>query len=61
MMQNVNDTFCRIVEGTGASLNEQELSGGAKINMIFHGGFAYEITKVGSNFRAFYQNHFTRS
>jgi len=46
MMQNVNDTFCRIVEGTGASLNEQELSGGAKINMIFHGGFAYEITKL---------------
>ena len=46
MVQNVNDNFVLQVEGTGASLNENELLGGAKINMIFHQRFNYQIQKV---------------
>jgi len=46
MVQNVNDNFVLQVEGTGASLNENELLGGAKINMIFHQRFNYQIQKL---------------
>ena len=46
MVQSVNDNFVLQVEGTGASLNENELLGGAKINMIFHQRFNYQIQKV---------------
>lgn len=46
MVQNLNQNFIRIVEGHGATLSDSELLGGAKINIIFHGGFAYEMTKL---------------
>jgi len=46
MVQSVNDNFVLQVEGTGASLNENELLGGAKINMIFHQRFNYQIQKL---------------
>ena len=46
MIQGFNDTFEKLIEGTGASVDTAELSGGAKINKIFHERFPYELVKV---------------
>ena len=47
MIQGFNDTFEKLIEGTGALVDAAELSGGAKINKIFHERFPYELVKVG--------------
>ena len=49
MIQGFNDTFEKLIEGTGASVDINELSGGAKINKIFHERFPYELVKVRSS------------
>lgn len=46
-MQAFNAYFEKLIEGTGASVDGTlELSGGAKINRIFHERFPYELLKV---------------
>lgn len=34
------------IEGSGAEVSTMELSGGAKINRIFHERFPFELVKV---------------
>ena len=34
------------IEGTGSEVNTSELSGGAKINRIFHERFPFELVKI---------------
>lgn len=38
--------FERLIEGYGDNVDTISLSGGAKINRIFHERFPYELTKV---------------
>jgi dynamin GTPase len=46
-IQGIQQDFDRAIEGSReGSLNTSELSGGAKINRIFHERFPYEIKKV---------------
>uniref|UniRef100_H2YZS2 dynamin GTPase n=1 Tax=Ciona savignyi TaxID=51511 RepID=H2YZS2_CIOSA len=45
MIQGFNNSFEKLIEGTGASIDTLELSGGAKINRIFHERFPYELVK----------------
>ncbi|CAK8674553.1 unnamed protein product [Clavelina lepadiformis] len=46
MIQAFNVSFEQLIEGTGASIDTLELSGGAKINRIFHERFPYELVKM---------------
>lgn len=38
--------FEKSIEGSGAEISALELSGGAKINRIFHERFPFELVKV---------------
>lgn len=42
--------FEKLIEGYGDNINTMSLSGGAKINQIFHEVFPFELTKVCSIF-----------
>lgn len=47
MIQNLQQDFERAIEGSGsAAVNTLELSGGAKINRLFHERFPYEIVRM---------------
>ena len=47
MIQLMQSDFERAIEGTGsANINTMELSGGAKINRLFHERFPFEIVKM---------------
>jgi len=47
MIQHLQQDFERAIEGSGAEgVNTMELSGGAKINRLFHERFPYEIVKM---------------
>ncbi|KXJ10943.1 dynamin-1 [Exaiptasia diaphana] len=46
MIQQFSADFEKAIEGSGDSINTMELSGGAKINRIFHERFPYELVKV---------------
>merc|ERR1712013_597882 len=47
MVQHLQVDFERAIEGSGAEgVNTMELSGGAKINRLFHERFPYEIVKM---------------
>lgn len=47
MIQQLQNDFERAIEGSGsASINVVELSGGAKINRLFHERFPYEIVRM---------------
>ena len=48
MMTTFNSDLEKSIEGSGSEVNTQELSGGAKINKVFHERFPFEIVKVGS-------------
>jgi len=50
MIQAFNNSFEQLIEGTGASIDTSELSGGAKINRIFHERFPYELVKVSEHY-----------
>ena len=46
-VQNIQQDFERAIEGSGSNaVNTLELSGGAKINNLFHERFPYEIVKT---------------
>lgn len=46
MMQGFADEFEKVIEGSGSSVDTNKLSGGARINRIFHERFPYELVKV---------------
>jgi Dynamin central region len=47
MIQQLQSDFERTIEGSGSALvNTLELSGGAKINRLFHERFPFEIVKM---------------
>ncbi|XP_066966165.1 dynamin isoform X2 [Macrobrachium rosenbergii] len=47
MIQQLQNDFERAIEGSGsAAINTNELSGGAKINRLFHERFPYEIVRM---------------
>ena len=46
MVQQFSADFEKAIEGSGDSIDTKELSGGAKINRIFHERFPYELVKV---------------
>jgi len=47
MIQHLQQDFERAIEGSGsAAVNTLELSGGAKINRLFHERFPYEIVRM---------------
>lgn len=47
MIQTLQTDFERTIEGSGsAQINTNELSGGAKINRLFHERFPFEIVKM---------------
>ena len=50
MIQQFNTDFEKAIEGSGDTIDTKELSGGAKINRIFHERFPYELVKVMSDF-----------
>ena len=46
LLNNFTGDFEKAIEGTGDVVDTRELSGGAKINLIFHERFPYEMAKV---------------
>jgi len=49
MMTTFGGDLGKSIEGTGSEISTKELSGGARINRIFHERFPFEIVRV-SNF-----------
>ena len=47
MVQQFSVDFEKRIEGSGDQVDTVELSGGAKINRIFHERFPFELVKVG--------------
>ena len=47
MMQQFHSDFEKSIEGSGDQIDTLQLSGGARINRIFHERFPYELVKVG--------------
>lgn len=52
MVQQFGVDFEKCIEGSGDQVDTNELSGGAKINRIFHERFPFELVKVGRVVRA---------
>ena len=46
MVTQFGQDFEKSIEGTGSEISTMELSGGAKINRIFHERFPFELVKV---------------
>ena len=46
MITTFGSDLDKSIEGAGSEVNIQELSGGAKINRIFHERFPFEIVRV---------------
>ena len=46
MIQQFNSDFEKAIEGSGDTIDTMQLSGGAKINRIFHERFPFELVKV---------------
>ena len=46
LVQKYGVEFEKQIDGSGQNVNLAELSGGAKINRIFHERFPYDIVKV---------------
>lgn len=46
MVQQFSVDFEKRIEGSGDQVDTVELSGGAKINRIFHERFPFELVKV---------------
>lgn len=49
MVQQFGVDFEKCIEGSGDQVDTNELSGGAKINRIFHERFPFELVKVSSD------------
>lgn len=52
MVQQFSVDFEKCIEGSGDQIDTAELSGGARINRIFHERFPFELVKVGALQRA---------
>lgn len=48
MVQQFGVDFEKCIEGSGDQVDTSNLSGGAKINRIFHERFPFELVKVSS-------------
>lgn len=46
MVQQFSVDFDKCIEGSGDQIDTAELSGGARINRIFHERFPFELVKV---------------
>lgn len=46
IVTNVAQDLEKAIEGAGSEISTKELSGGAKINRIFHERFPFELVKV---------------
>jgi len=46
MVTNFGQDLEKTIEGAGSEISTKELSGGAKINRIFHERFPFELVKV---------------
>jgi len=46
LVQKYGVEFEKQIDGSGQNVNLAELSGGAKINRIFHERFPYDLVKV---------------
>lgn len=53
MVQQFAVDFEKRIEGSGDQVDTLELSGGAKINRIFHERFPFEIVKVSTIYCSF--------
>jgi dynamin GTPase len=47
MITSFGQDLEKSIEGSGSEISTHELSGGAKINRIFHERFPFELVKVG--------------
>ena len=54
MMTTFAGDLDKSIEGAGTDVNTHELSGGAKINRVFHERFPFELVRVTDIFTAFY-------
>ena len=48
MVQSFGVEFEHRIEGGGSDMSKTELTGGARINRIFHERFPFELVKVGN-------------
>jgi len=46
MLTTFGGDLDKSIEGSGSEISTQELSGGAKINRIFHERFPFELVRV---------------
>lgn len=46
MVTSFGSDFDKSIEGAGSEISTNELSGGAKINKIFHERFPFELVRV---------------
>ncbi len=51
MVQQFGVDFEKCIEGSGDQVDTAELSGGARINRIFHERFPFELVKVNASFQ----------
>lgn len=49
MVQQFGVDFEKCIEGSGDQVDTNELSGGARINRIFHERFPFELVKVNAD------------
>lgn len=63
MVQQFSVDFEKRIEGSGDQVDTVELSGGAKINRIFHERFPFELVKAGVSTRTLHitVSHFLTS
>lgn len=57
MVQQFGVDFEKCIEGSGDQVDTSNLSGGAKINRIFHERFPFELVKVTSVIIPFLKNN----
>jgi len=50
MVTTFSQELEKSIEGAGSEIDTRELSGGAKINRIFHERFPFELVRVSSNY-----------
>lgn len=56
-VQHLAVDFEKLIEGSGDKVDTVSLSGGARINRIFHERFPYELIKVWDSASAFERSH----
>jgi len=50
MVTTFSQELEKSIEGAGSEIDTRELSGGAKINRIFHERFPFELVRVSNNY-----------